>query len=329
LAPRRTDWRWHKQEHKRENTMRELSETFMNDLLQPEDLLHPILARVKKDQTLMLAIRDGFINIYYRGGSILRVTEHSKGSYKPFFDPRYNKSEQEIPHLPILLKAQEDAKEWVDAFHILKYFMDDYLSTYAKPEREFQQLVARENNFSSISNASEYFISDIEVAIHDPEARFDMLAICWEATKRRSGYNCRPAFIEMKYGDNAIYGTAGLLKHLKDMDALIADKERYANLMLMIANQFNQLDQLGLLNFNKGQNFDKVKLNPNEKPEVIFILANHNPRGTGLKTILSTPEVLAYGKSSHFDLKFFVASFSGYALHTKNMLGLDEFRQLL
>jgi len=52
----------------------------MGDFVQPEGLLNPILARVKKDQTLMIAIRENYINLYYRGGKLLRVTEQSAGS---------------------------------------------------------------------------------------------------------------------------------------------------------------------------------------------------------------------------------------------------------
>ncbi len=60
--------------------MRMLSERFMGDLVQQEGLLNPILARVKKDQTLMIAIRENYINLYYRGSKLLRVTEQSAGS---------------------------------------------------------------------------------------------------------------------------------------------------------------------------------------------------------------------------------------------------------
>ncbi len=67
------------------------------------------------------------------------------------------------------------------------------------------------------------------------------------------------------------------------MESLITNKVSYADKILVIEKQFNQLDQLGLLKFKKGQAFTKVSLDPNEKPEVIFILANHNPRASGLK----------------------------------------------
>jgi hypothetical protein len=205
--------------------------------------------------------------------------------------------------------------------------MDEYFSAYGKTEREFQQLVARENNNSTISNESEYFISDIEVT--DPEARFDIMAIRWLATQRKNGSNCKAALIEMKYGDGALGGSAGLLKHLKDMDTLISKNDRYTNLLRTMETQFDQLDQLELLNFNKGKSEAKVKLDAKDKPEVIIILANHNPRSPKLKTILKDPEFDIYEKSSVFDLRFFVASFSGYGLHAKCMLPLAEFRKLL
>jgi len=120
-----------------------------------------------------------------------------------------------------------------------------------------------------------------------------------------------------------------MLKHLNDMDAMVSNNERYANLLKTMEKQFNQLDQLGLLNFNKGTSEAKVELNPKDKPEVIFILANHNPRSSNLKKILDNPEIDAYSQSQRFDLKFYVASFSGYGLHAICMRDLAEFRKLL
>ncbi len=231
--------------------------------------------------------------------------------------------------MPATIKSQMDAKVWVASLPILKSIMNEFLSAHAKDEREFQQLVARENNCSSISNESDYFISDIEVSESTSGARFDMLAVKWLTTKRKSGSNCRIAFIEMKYGDGALGGKAGMLKHLQDMDSLISHEANYAAMVQVIENQFNQLDRLGLLKFNKGQAFTRVSIDPNEKPEVLFILANHNPRATALKTILSSPEITAYSESQRFDLRFFVASYAGYGLHEKCMETLSEFRKRL
>lgn len=221
--------------------IRQLSEKFYDDLMNDNGLLHPILERVKQDHSLMLAIRGKYINIYYRGGNILKVEEQGKGSYLSSFDDQYNKSERVIPALPAAIKSQDDAKTWIVAIPHLKELMDLYFSSKSKDEREFQQLVARENNYSSISNESEYFISDIEFADSGLGARFDMLAIRWLASKRKNGSNCQATLIEMKYGDDALGGSAGLLKHLQDIDNLISDETSYQTLLKTMEAQFNQL----------------------------------------------------------------------------------------
>ena len=42
--------------------------------------LHPLLEAVKKDDTLDLELRGNSVNIYYRGGSLFKITE-KKGNY--------------------------------------------------------------------------------------------------------------------------------------------------------------------------------------------------------------------------------------------------------
>jgi len=309
--------------------VRKLSNSFMNDLLNEGGALHSILHRVKLDHTLMLSIRQDYINIYYRGGNLLKVEEQGNRTYRTFFDYNYNKLGAPVPDLPNTINNKDEAREWVSSFQILKGIMDIYFSEYSKPEREFQQLIARENNFSNISNQSEYFISDIEFADSGLGARFDMLAIRWLASQRKKGNKCKAVFMEMKYADGALDGSAGLLKHLRDFDDFISNSRHYSELLLNMDSQFDQLDQLGLLKFNKGKSNAKVKLDDREKPEVIFILANHNPRSTKLSAILNDPQVDTYDQSQHFDLRFYVSSFAGYALHSDCMLSLSQFRELL
>ena len=308
--------------------MRALSQNFMNDLLNPDGLLHSILERVKKDHTLMLSIREDYINIYYRGGNILRVKERN-GSYSAFFDNEYNQSGLPSPDLPDAIESQDAARVWDDSFQDLKGIMDFYFSKHSKPEREFQQLVARENNFSTIANQSEYFISDIEFADSALGARFDILALRWLASQRKSTSNCQPALIEMKYGDGALSGNAGVLKHLQDIDALVSNSDKYEALLETMEMQFNQLDELGLMTFNRVANWTKIKLDVDEKPEVIFVFANHNPRSSKLHTILIDRKIEEYDQSPNFDLRFYVSSFAGYALHADCMVTLAQFREFL
>ncbi|MBT9549180.1 MAG: hypothetical protein IV090_27550 [Candidatus Sericytochromatia bacterium] len=309
--------------------MRVLSQSFFNDLKEGSGLLCPLLERIKQDHTLMLAIRKDYINIYYRGGNLLRIKELKENYYSAFFDKKYNTNQKSIPDLPMKIESQGDTNKWVKSFSCLKEIMDLYLSKNSKPEREFQQLIARENNVSTISNESEYFISDIEFADSEIGARFDILSIQWLASQRKNGNKCRAALMEIKYGDGALSGTSGLLKHLKDINTLISDDSRYNELLATMEAQFNLLDHLGLLHYRQCSNETKIKLNVHDKPEVIFILANHNPRSTKLKRILENTEIDLLVKDLRFDLRFFVASFAGYGLHSNCMLSLNQFRKLL
>ena len=50
-------------------------------------------------------------------------------------------------------------------------------------------------------------------------------------------------------------------------------------------------------------------------PEVIFVIANHNPQSSKLETIIRDPEIEKYSKTKQFRLRFYVASYAGYGLH--------------
>lgn len=306
--------------------MSELSDRFMNDFLNPEGVLEPIHSRLKRDHTLMLAIRKNYINIYYRGGNILRLSELSRG-YKAEFDENYrlSGSHYNVPESPKHITTKDDSEKWVESFAIRKIIMDEFFAEKGKSEREFQQLIARENNNSSISGQCEYFIADIEFAVPNL-GRFDMLAIRWLAKDRKYGNKCRAALIELKYGDNALSNEAGMIEHLKDMETFISNNQNKTKLFQLIENRFNQLDQLGLLAFNKGKSNAKIKIEPNSKPELIFILANHNPRSTKLLNILN--KISKLRNSEMYDLRFYVASFAGYGLHAECMHKLSDFKKL-
>ncbi|MFT5700930.1 MAG: hypothetical protein ACI8ZB_003815 [Desulforhopalus sp.] len=309
--------------------MRALSPDFYNDLENVNGLLRPVTEKLLNDHTLMLAIRDGYVNIYYRGGNLLKI-QKSSSSYEVFFDANYNKESVKLPEIPKNVSTKDEVESLVKLFPYLKEVMDHYFAKNNKPEREFQQLVARENNYSSISNESEYFISDIEFADTEIGARFDILAVRWLASQRKNGSKCVPVLVEMKYGDNALDGSAGLIKHLEDIESMVSDSSgKYINLLKGMEEQFNQLDQLKLLNFNRSKSGTVVQLNPEDKPELVLLLANHNPRSEKLANIVNDEKLSQYADSDFFDLKFFVSSFAGYGMHSDCMLDLSQFRELL
>ncbi len=311
---------------------RKISETFLRDL--KEGLLFPVLERVRRDETLMLALRGSYINIYYRGGNLIEIAEQASG-YAARFDANYVDAsdaalKDEVRRLQALrLQDADSVRAWMDAIPRLKLAIDLFLGGKAKHEREFQQLVARENNASAISNDTEYFIADIEYARKELGARFDLLAVQWLAGDRRDGSNCRLALVEMKYGDNALGGTSGLQKHLDDIQKLLSDAQGYEALLGEVEDVFEQLRTLGLIRFGEKlgdapRNQNAIRIDRKEKPEIVFLLANHNPRSRKLREILEHVR-----EPEQFDLRFFVASFAGYGMHSPCMLTLDQFRKLL
>jgi|JFJP01.1.fsa_nt_gi hypothetical protein len=309
--------------------MRGLSISFFDSL--KGGLLQPILNRVKRDDTLMLSIRDGYINIYYRGGNLLRITERPSSFYF-YFDKKYDLTNgHEVFNSLALHETITDSNQvekWVTSFASLKELMDYWLNKNPKLEREFQQLVERENNMSSISNETEYFITDIELADSNLGAKFDMTAIKWTSDKRKYSGFCKPAFIEMKYGDDQLDDPSGLLKHIRDFHSFVSDKSNYQIILNSMILQFNQLCELGLIKYNRSKNAT-VQLTIEDKPEFIFLLANHNPRSTKLKSILLSNEFQKYTVSDLFNLRFSVCSDAGYGLHSANMLPYNDYIKFL
>lgn len=308
---------------------RVVSEAFADDL--KDGKLSPLLSRIKEDDTLMLALRGGYINIYYRGGNLLKIEQKgSGGKYIATFDTKYDKNTvSPLPvQFPYPVNEEADSRALVDAIPALKYAMDRYFSQHRKSEREFQQLVARENNCSPISNETEYFIVDIEVAGALPKARFDMLAVRWLRDERKKQGTLVPVLIEMKYGSKALEGDSGLDEHMKDAVSLRADSTSWNSLHKGLEDQINQLDELGLLNFNRAATVKRLEIDPKATPELIFMLANYNPASTKLSKFLAAMEEPTPDENG-YNLLFFVSSFAGYGMHRACMLGLGEFKEMV
>ncbi len=186
---------------------RALSEDFLNDLR--TGMLKSMVERVRTDDTLMLALRGKAINVYYRGGSLLKLTRVSSGTYSAYFDNEYLSSENAKPvHETLNISSESDCHRWIATIPALKEVMNRYFSLNPKGERESQQILAWENSRSSQANESEYFITDIEFAEERGTGRSDMLGVKWPAGDRKRGSQCRPVVIEMKNGTGAYKGTS-------------------------------------------------------------------------------------------------------------------------
>ena len=301
---------------------RGISELFINALENNTGLgLNRILKLVKRDSTLCLEIRKNYINIYYRGGNLMKVSE-DKGRFAAHFDAKYITDGLLNVLPPSVLSTDKDVMEWLGAIPLLKHEMDLWFGQNPKNEREFQQLMVRENNFKGAGKGTDYFICDIEYTFS--VGRFDLIAAYWPSSgaERKNNKNVGLALIEMKYMDKALTGKAGIRKHIEDMKNYLNPAcDNLASLKNEMKKVFNQKQALKLIDNQKHiEQFNDLK------PEYIFVFANHDPDSRKLYDELQ--EVKAIANDLPFVLKFATSNFMGYGLYTQNIYGLDDFMKL-
>ena len=307
--------------------MRELSKNFMAAL--KKGLLYPILKLVKGDLTLCLEIREDYVNIYYRGGNILRIKREAN-CYNAFFDTKYlDKKTTRVPkRLPRILGKPKDVSAWINAIPFLKHEMDLWFGRHPKDEREFQQLILRENNGSNVGNSTDYFIIDIEYDNHKG-ACFDLVAVEWESKsiirKLNKGYKPKLCFIEVKYGDNALSGTAGMLKHIKDFKSYLDSSDNLKIIREEMTTIFKQKRDLGLIPALKNNKNEIIEFS--REVDFIFLLANHDPDSSKLYSILKGMQKEYRGKTLRFGLKFCGSNFMGYSLYKENVYSFNDFME--
>jgi hypothetical protein len=292
---------------------RELSPSFISDLLTGS--LTDVLGFIHEDNTLDLEIRDKFLNIYYRGGNILKITEVGAHSYQFEFDSNY------LPTKNAGFIAPNSGSNWHQYFPMMKQAMDFYFTKHRKEEREYQQLVVRENNYSSIANGTDYFIIDIEYDNH-AGARFDLVAVEWQskASHRKLSKSLPPpklVVIELKYGDGALSGNAGMNKHLEDFNEFIQDPKVVSDFKKEMLDLFHQKRELGLIPcLSPSENSNPI-VQFEEIIELAFIIANHDPDSTKLQSELKDCGAIP--------VKFITSNFMGYGIYNESIFYLPEF----
>jgi hypothetical protein len=296
-----------------------LTDQFVADLR--EGILSPLLFRVKADRTLCMEIRDNHLNIYYRGGNLLRVSADSDG-YVAFFDPKYASGDGGVQFgtiPPGSLRSTEEVTGWLNAFPILKLAMDLYLGRHPKEEREAAQNILRQNNFGGVSLATDYFICDIEYA--NKHGQFDSIAVRWPSKsavrKRATGH--RLVIIEAKFGEGAIDGVAGLHSHIEDINQFLSSPTNLSALKSEMVGIFNQKRKLGLMNCNKD-----LEAFSDELPMLLLALVNHDPDSSRLRDSLET-----LPPSPHAEIYLATSCFMGYGLFDQAVLPLTAVKERL
>lgn len=228
-----------------------------------------------------------------------------------------NTAKAKISNLPKHVDTPDHVREWADMVPAIKAEMDAYFVSHKKAEREFQQLMVRENNLGGIAKKTDYYICDIEYQVGD--TRLDLVA-----AKCTGRGKYRLALIEMKYADSALGGKSGIVDHVR---------KAYAYLL---ANNIDELkkEMHGILETKRTLGLvDDLPARfafTDEKPEFIFLLANHKPASSLLDTELNKLEKESFYADfcKMADLKLATASFFGYGLFNDCIYRHDEFKEV-
>lgn len=314
-----------------------------------EGILHPILQRIHNDDTLSLELRNGYVDIYYRGGRLLGLHSRARDTkFSTQFDQRYfgdaevYPSKRPLATPPKVISSVKDAELWVDAFACYKQAMDIRFSLHPKIEREYQQAVVRDNNRHWSGDASDYLVVDIEYA-QSPRAfpdlhanyRFDMVGFRWPAKgKTRASGLVTPVIIEMKIGDGSLTSSPshadpgelspGLLKHVMDIERFLAPAEGeaisrpYALLCDELVDMFKTKRRLGLRSIPKRMKNVRIT-EVGQRPEVLFLFANHQPTSKILRQ-----ELARLPRVKHADCFVASVTYAGYALFAKNLRTIEQ-----
>jgi hypothetical protein len=316
-------------------------------------ILWPLLQRVLVDDTLSLEIRNGYVDIYYRGGRLLGIHEQANAAkFRTEFDWRYcnvKKEYRPVPpeRPPHIIASADDAQAWVDAFAFYKQIMDIRFFEHPKLEREYQQAVVRDNNRHASGDASDYAVIDVEYTqsrsdLPAAKYRFDMVGFRWPAEgETRASSLVTPAILEMKAGDGALAsrptGTGphdlspGLVKHVRDIEGFLTPEPgkelsgSYRQMREELTRMFETKKRLNLpsLPEKMKERLTITEANMSPRPEVLFVLGSHNPTSTVLARELQ--EIQKLGLLERADYKVATVSYTGYALFAENMQPLDDF----
>ena len=254
--------------------IRQISLDFIKDLKDDNGELNWIYKKVKAPKSVYsLEIREGYINIYYRGGSLLKIVEKRKEDlrfYDFIFDTKYGKrrgnNSGEIVWCDFMLQHQnevrkltnEKAQKYFDEF---REMMDGWFAEHSKKEREYQHYASLPYNNDNVL--------DIEYAIGESGMRLDMIMI---------DENGELYLIENKYGNYALSSATtgaelkpGLVKHYGDMISAVTKEDHWCNIKESMKSILKEKIELGLI----PQKY-RLKLDRNGKPvfHIMFVLAD-------------------------------------------------------
>ena len=225
-----------------------------------------LIEMVKKDDELVLQIREDYFNVYYKGGNMLKVS--SENSFQ--FDYNYFKCEisldtqeqrkKRIDKRRSILESLKNTRDYKTFIDEMKKLMDKYwIWLYNEKHRSLHEKDTQHALCISNTESTDYTIIDLEfqvstrkdciyhyepssiprhpgVDVYEKSPRFDIIAV------RNS--DRRLCVIELKNGLDALVGKSGIGDHAdsfegsigknplaelmftKEMEKVVSDKKR-------------------------------------------------------------------------------------------------------
>ena len=235
--------------------------------------LKDLLEKVKTDKNLCLEIRKNYINIYYKGGNLLQVTE-KLNIYQFHFDYKYcNNKDNNISLDFIKSLDKKDPIVWINNLPLLMSEMDSWFLIHPKAEREVQHNLKIAN--SGID--SDVIIIDIEYAGWTTDKklfRLDMLGI------QKLEYGYKLILFENKYGGGSIGGSAGIKKHYDDIVSILNNEPSKEELISSVINIINNKADLGFFEI-------RLKRSDLQSIEILFLFTEYNLKSMAIKNALA------------------------------------------
>jgi hypothetical protein len=176
---------------KERRIMRQLSETFLNCL--QSGFLSPVTECVRRDPDLNLEIRENYINVYFKGLALLKLSKtRSPLRYRAEIHEKFLKGLE-----PQMDFTENSVHQFVSQIPLMK----ENIARVGKRslELEYEQMIIRANNFEPRNN-TEYFIVDRQYTVSI--GRFDLTGFYWSRKNRAKGQEVPVCLIETKFALN-------------------------------------------------------------------------------------------------------------------------------
>ena len=301
--------------------MRHLKGRFLKEFFKGGQF-YEIIKMVKTDPSLDVELRGNSVMIYYRGGKLLTINDPYKNDQEDLLkelDKQYVSPTRKGLINPIAVP-----KPTIDNMEAYickgKRAIDWYEENVARKlgEKEIQQRVAYENNFSVNAEDTDFFIADIEWEDRNYGGRADIIAFKWFRSGNRRKNMVKMFMIEVKQGEHSLTGSAGLAKHMTDFEAFVSDKSVVSKVKKDMIQVLYQKYQLGLV---KGLNhlFEKEELPiVEEECDFVYLLANYHLYSTKLNSVLEEE------MKSITTCKFITSCLMGYGLYNDMIISKED-----